>query len=147
MKNQYKDLIEQTFYFPQEGFEMIDNCLHFNGIPLMDIIEQYGTPLKLTYLPKISDQIQFPLFLTTRSTGCSCESRPNSALRSISSMCELASTTQILPTSSPKTCKSLVMRVDQYSATRNNNYWCWDHHPAGRLRCRSQVASHNQRRL
>ena len=58
MKNQYKDLIDQTFYFPQEGFEMIDNCLHFNGIPLMDIIEQYGTPLKLTYLPKISSQIQ-----------------------------------------------------------------------------------------
>ena len=24
----------------------------------MDIIEQYGTPLKITYLPKISSQIQ-----------------------------------------------------------------------------------------
>lgn len=58
MKNRYIDLIEQTFEFPQEGFEVIDNQLHFNGIPLMDIIEQYGTPLKITYLPKISSQIQ-----------------------------------------------------------------------------------------
>ncbi|MEO5572348.1 MAG: arginine decarboxylase [Bacteroidia bacterium] len=58
MKNRYVDLIEQTYYFPQESFEMTDNCLHFNGIPLMDIIEQYGTPLKITYLPKISSQIQ-----------------------------------------------------------------------------------------
>ncbi len=58
MKSQYKDLVQQTFEFPQEGFEVIDNCLHFNGIPLMDIIEQYGTPVKLTYLPKISEQIQ-----------------------------------------------------------------------------------------
>ncbi len=58
MKNRYVDLIEQTFEFPQEGFEVIDNSLHFNGVPLMNIIEQYGTPLKITYLPKISSQIQ-----------------------------------------------------------------------------------------
>jgi arginine decarboxylase len=58
MKNRYIDLIEQTFEFPQENFDVIDNQLHFNGIPLMDIIEQYGTPLKITYLPKISAQIQ-----------------------------------------------------------------------------------------
>ena len=58
MKNRYVDLIQQTFEFPQEGFEVIDNQLNFNGIPMMDIIEQYGTPLKITYLPKISAQIQ-----------------------------------------------------------------------------------------
>ncbi|MDQ3049493.1 MAG: arginine decarboxylase [Bacteroidota bacterium] len=58
MKNRYVDLISQTFEFPQEGFEVIDNCLNFNGIPLMDVIEQYGTPLKISYLPKISTQIQ-----------------------------------------------------------------------------------------
>ena len=57
MKNKYRDLIEQTFDFPQNGFEVINNELHFNNIPLMDIIKQYGTPLKLTYLPKISEQI------------------------------------------------------------------------------------------
>ncbi|MBL0053590.1 MAG: arginine decarboxylase [Bacteroidetes bacterium] len=57
MKNRYIDLIKQTFDFPQEGFDVIDDCLHFNGIPVMDIIEQYGTPLKISYLPKIGAQI------------------------------------------------------------------------------------------
>lgn len=57
MKNKYQDLIEQTFDFPQNGFEVIENELYFHNIPLMDIIKQYGTPLKLTYLPKISEQI------------------------------------------------------------------------------------------
>ncbi len=57
MKNTYRDLIDQTFYFPQEGFEVIDDCLHFYGVNLLDIIKQYGTPLKITYLPKITSQI------------------------------------------------------------------------------------------
>lgn len=58
MKNKYIDLIEQTFDFPQEEFKVIDDELYFNDVPLMDIIKQYGTPLKITYLPKISQQIQ-----------------------------------------------------------------------------------------
>lgn len=58
MQNSYIDLIQQSYDFPQEGFEVIDNVLHFNGINLMDIIDQYGTPVKLSYLPKISSQIQ-----------------------------------------------------------------------------------------
>lgn len=58
MKLKYLDLIEQTFEFPQKEFKVIENELHFNDIPLMDVIKQYGTPLKITYLPKISSQIQ-----------------------------------------------------------------------------------------
>jgi len=58
MKVKYLDLIEQTFDFPTEEFEVIDNELHFHDIPLMDIIKQYGTPLRISYLPKISEQIQ-----------------------------------------------------------------------------------------
>lgn len=58
MKNKYIDLVEQTFDFPQEDFRVEDNELYFNNIPLMDIIKQYGTPLKISYLPKISQQIQ-----------------------------------------------------------------------------------------
>lgn len=55
----YKDLIEQTFYFPTEEFRLNEkNELLFNEVPLMEIIKTYGTPLKLTYLPKISSQIQ-----------------------------------------------------------------------------------------
>jgi arginine decarboxylase len=58
MKVNYEDLINQTFEFPQPGFHVEDNELYFHNIPLMEIIKQYGTPLKITYLPKISQQIQ-----------------------------------------------------------------------------------------
>ena len=58
MKIKYLDLIEQTFDFPTDEFDVIDNELYFHEIPLMDLIKQYGTPLKITYLPRISEQIQ-----------------------------------------------------------------------------------------
>ncbi|MCS6820094.1 MAG: arginine decarboxylase [Chitinophagales bacterium] len=54
----YRELIEQTFDFPQREFDLKDNTLRFNGLPLMEIIEKYGTPLRITYLPKIGQQIQ-----------------------------------------------------------------------------------------
>jgi arginine decarboxylase len=50
--------VDQTFYFPQDGFTLQDNSLHFHGIDLHELIKKYGTPLKITYLPKISQQIQ-----------------------------------------------------------------------------------------
>jgi arginine decarboxylase len=58
MNSLYSNLITQTFNFPQEGFDVVDNELYFNEIPLMEIIKQYGTPLRISYLPKIGDQIQ-----------------------------------------------------------------------------------------
>jgi len=59
MKNKYIDLIDQTFHFPQEEFELDDQAnLKFHGIDLTALIEEYGTPLKFTYLPKISHNIQ-----------------------------------------------------------------------------------------
>jgi len=58
MQNTYRNLSHQTFQFPQGGFEVKDNCLFFYGIDLMQLISEYGTPLKLNYLPKISDNIQ-----------------------------------------------------------------------------------------
>ncbi|MDC7994217.1 arginine decarboxylase [Altibacter sp. HG106] len=54
----YKDLIDQTYFFPQEEFTLDENHLQFHGIDLMQLIEQYGAPLKFTYLPKISENIQ-----------------------------------------------------------------------------------------
>ena len=54
MRNKYYDLIDQTFEFPQDEFRTEDGELYFHDIPLMEIIKQYGTPLKITYLPKIS---------------------------------------------------------------------------------------------
>ena len=58
MKNKYIDLIDQTFEFPQDEFRVEDGELYFHDINMMDIINQYGTPLKISYLPKISSQIQ-----------------------------------------------------------------------------------------
>ena len=58
MNNSYSNLIHQTFNFPQENFEVKEDGLYFNDICLMDIIKQYGTPLRISYLPKISSQIQ-----------------------------------------------------------------------------------------
>src|SRR5690606_22186624 len=55
----YRELIEQTFEFPQKEFKVRDHELLFNDVPLMDIIREYGTPLKLTYLPRISENIRF----------------------------------------------------------------------------------------
>jgi arginine decarboxylase len=58
IKNRYTDLIHQTFFFPRHGFNVIDNQLHFHDINLMELIENYGTPLKFSYLPKITSQIE-----------------------------------------------------------------------------------------
>ncbi|HEX5171025.1 MAG TPA: arginine decarboxylase, partial [Cyclobacteriaceae bacterium] len=55
----YRELIEQTFEFPQKEFKVRDHELLFNDVHLMEIIKQYGTPLKLTYLPRISENIRF----------------------------------------------------------------------------------------
>lgn len=59
MKTKYIDLIEQTYFFPQEEFTINSkNELQFHNIDLMGLVEQYGAPLKFTYLPKISQNIQ-----------------------------------------------------------------------------------------
>jgi len=58
MNNTYFDLVKQTFNFPQEGFDVQDNFLQFNGLDLQALIAKYGTPMKLTYLPKIGNQIK-----------------------------------------------------------------------------------------
>ncbi|MCR9065153.1 MAG: arginine decarboxylase, partial [Cytophagales bacterium] len=55
----YIDLIQQTFEFPTREFGVdVNNNLLFNNVPLMDIIKKYGTPLKITYLPKITEHIE-----------------------------------------------------------------------------------------
>ena len=58
MKNKYIDLIEQAFDLSSEEFTVSEGDLDWFGIPLMDIIKQYGTPLRLSYLPKIGQNIQ-----------------------------------------------------------------------------------------
>ncbi len=58
MKNTYFDLIEQSYYFPQEGFDLRDGFLTFHGVSLKYLIEKHGTPFRFIYLPKIGDQIK-----------------------------------------------------------------------------------------
>jgi len=58
MKNTYFDLIEQSYYFPQEGFDLHDGYLTFHGVSIKYLIEKYGTPFRLMYLPRIGDQIK-----------------------------------------------------------------------------------------
>lgn len=57
MNTKYINLIDQTYEFPQEEFQLGETGLEFHGINLMELVEQYGTPLKFTYLPKISQNI------------------------------------------------------------------------------------------
>ncbi|GAB5418534.1 MAG: decarboxylase [Crocinitomicaceae bacterium] len=59
MKNRYIDLIEQTFDFPQEEFQLKENsALKWHDVDLEAMIHEHGTPLKVRYLPKISENIQ-----------------------------------------------------------------------------------------
>ncbi len=57
MNTKYINLIDQTYYFPQEEFKVEEGELQFHGIDLMDLVKEYGAPLKFTYLPKISENI------------------------------------------------------------------------------------------
>ncbi|MGB7786323.1 MAG: arginine decarboxylase [Salinimicrobium sp.] len=58
MNTKYSDLIDQTYYFPQEEFTVEGSELQFHGIDLMELVKEYGAPLKFTYLPKISENIR-----------------------------------------------------------------------------------------
>ncbi len=59
MKNKYQDLVEQTFDWPTEHFDLADaGSLKWNDLDLLPIVQQYGTPLRMTFLPSIDSQIQ-----------------------------------------------------------------------------------------
>jgi arginine decarboxylase len=58
MKNTYFELIDQSYYFPQEGFDLKNDYLTFHGISLKYLIDKYETPFKLVYLPRIGEQIK-----------------------------------------------------------------------------------------
>jgi arginine decarboxylase len=67
MKNTYFDLIDQSYYFPNSGFDMRNGYLTFHGISIKYLIEKYGTPFRLMYLPAISNQIKKAKNLFNRS--------------------------------------------------------------------------------
>lgn len=58
MNKTYLDLIQQNYNFPQEGFDLHEGQLTFYGLAIRDLIDKYGTPFRLTYLPRIGEQIK-----------------------------------------------------------------------------------------
>lgn len=58
MNTKYIDLINQTFDFPQEEFKVNKSELLFHDIDLMELTREYGSPLKFTYLPQITNNIK-----------------------------------------------------------------------------------------
>ncbi|RMG56859.1 MAG: arginine decarboxylase [Bacteroidetes bacterium] len=54
----YLDFLNQSYFFPPQGFQVLEDELYFHGVNLMELIETYKTPLRFTYLPVISAKIQ-----------------------------------------------------------------------------------------
>ena len=58
MKNTYLNLTEQSFKFPQNGFELKNGFITFHKVSLENLIKKYGTPFRLFYLPNIAKKIK-----------------------------------------------------------------------------------------
>jgi arginine decarboxylase len=56
MNTKYSDLINQTYYFPQDEFTLNKDNLKFHNVDLMKLVEEYGTPLKLLIYLKFQHQ-------------------------------------------------------------------------------------------
>lgn len=54
----FYEFIDQSFDFPPEGFQVLEDELYFHGINVMELIETYKTPLRFTYLPIISERVR-----------------------------------------------------------------------------------------
>jgi arginine decarboxylase len=51
MNTKYSDLINQTYYFPQDEFTLNKDNLKFHNVDLMKLVRK-NIPLKFTYLPQ-----------------------------------------------------------------------------------------------
>lgn len=59
MDTKYINFVKQNFDFPQIEFTLNSkNELQFHKTDLMKLVKEYGTPLRFTYLPKISDNVK-----------------------------------------------------------------------------------------
>lgn len=63
----YADLVEQTFDFPTSEFHVSESELRFHGVNLMDVVREYGTPMRVTYLPKIAQNIEYAHLIFDRA--------------------------------------------------------------------------------
>ena len=53
----YLGFLTQSYYFPSDVFSVFEDELYFHNVNLMELIETYKTPLRFTYLPRISQKI------------------------------------------------------------------------------------------
>ena len=51
--------MDQAFDFPTQEFNIVKDVLHFNDVNLIEIIKEYDTPFKISYLPKIKENIKY----------------------------------------------------------------------------------------
>lgn len=58
MHDRYQDLIEQSFEWPAYDFKLKNNSLHLFDVDLLNLLKSYGSPLRISYLPKIKEQIE-----------------------------------------------------------------------------------------
>ena len=56
--NSYFNLLKENLNSSKEFVIDENGHLSFHGINLVDIIQEHGTPLKITFLPIISRQIE-----------------------------------------------------------------------------------------
>lgn len=57
MPTTYRDLIQQAVDWPTLDFDLNTEGLTFHGISLMEMVRTFGTPFRLTYLPKIGEKV------------------------------------------------------------------------------------------
>ena len=67
MKNTYLNLTEQSFEFPQNGFELKNGFITFHKVSLEKLIKKYGTPFRLFNLPNIAEKIKLARNLFNQS--------------------------------------------------------------------------------
>lgn len=59
--------LSQSYDFPPDGFQVIDDELYFHNINIMELIETYKTPLRFTYMPLIGKKIKEARLLFERA--------------------------------------------------------------------------------
>ncbi len=65
----YFDLVEQTYEWPNLDFDLTEDetRLLFHGLDLSEVVKKYGSPLRITYLPKIASQIHKARFFFSKA--------------------------------------------------------------------------------
>lgn len=53
----YLEFIKQSYYFPTEELKVHGDYLYFRNLNLVEIAEAYGTPLRISVIPKIREKI------------------------------------------------------------------------------------------